>query len=260
VKAPKRFAGPRGLAWVLLASWLLALASPGLAAASHAADAADAAEAAEATGARSVDRVLAVVDDDPILASDIERVVGLALDARRAGEDDRGFRRRILDGLIEQRLRFHEVERFGFSEIPADAVDVQVASLRSQFSDAGAFERRLASLGMNLGALRQLLTRQILVLAYVEERVGPRVFVGLEDIRRYYETVLAPEARKSAQEAPPLEDVRERIRGVLREGRLNEEIVRWTAELRERAVIEDHFDRAGGELPPLRFELKAPPR
>ena len=52
---------------------------------------------------------------------------------------------------------------------------------------------------MNLGALRQLLTRQILVLAYVEERVGPRVFVGLEDIRRYYETVLAPEAGKSGQ-------------------------------------------------------------
>jgi peptidyl-prolyl cis-trans isomerase SurA len=217
-----------------------------------------AAQAPAAAEAKSVDRVLAVVDDDPILASDVERVAGLALDPRRPGEDDRGFRRRVLDGLIEQRLRFHEVEKFGFSEVPADAVDVQVAALRSQFPAAGAFERRLAALGMNLAALRQLLTRQILVLAYVDERVGPRVFVGLEDIRRYYESVLVPEAAKSAQEAPALEDVRERIRGVLREERLNEEIQRWTAQLRERAVIEDHFDRVAGELPPLRFELKAP--
>ena len=216
-----------------------------------------AAQSPAATDAKSVDRVLAVVDDDPILASDVERVAGLAMDPRRPGEDDRAFRRRILDGLIEQRLRFHEVERFGFSEVPADAVDVQVASLRSQFPDAAAFERRLAALGMNVATLRQLLTRQILVLAYVDERVGPRVFVGLEDIRRYYEAELVPEARRANQEPPPLEDVRERIRGVLREQRLNEEIVRWTAELRERAIIENHFDRLAGELPPLRFELKA---
>ncbi len=33
--------------------------------------------------------------------------------------------------------------------------------------------------------LRLLVRGQLLVLAYVEERVGPRVFVGLEDIRGY---------------------------------------------------------------------------
>jgi len=38
--------------------------------------------------------------------------------------------------------------------------------------------------------------------------------------------------------------VREKIREVLREQRLNEEIERWTEELRREADIEDYFDRS----------------
>src|SRR5436309_9382155 len=60
------------------------------------------------------DRVLAVVDEDPILASDVERVVRLGLDAPNPGESDEAFRRRVLNGLIEQRLQFHEIDRYGF--------------------------------------------------------------------------------------------------------------------------------------------------
>jgi hypothetical protein len=37
---------------------------------------------------RLVDRILAVVDEDPILASEVEQAIGLGLVERRAGEDD----------------------------------------------------------------------------------------------------------------------------------------------------------------------------
>jgi hypothetical protein len=45
--------------------------------------------------------------------------------------------------------------------------------------------------------------------------------------------------------------VREEIRAVLREMRLNEEIERWTEELRQEADIVDYFDDPREELPPL---------
>lgn len=197
-----------------------------------------------------IDRVVAVVDEDPILLSDVERAIGLGLVERHAGEGDEALRRRVLDQLIEQRLRVHEIGRFGFEEAPLAEVDRQVAALRARFPDAAAFAAELERLGLDESALRQLVARQLAVLAYVEERLGPRVFVGVEDIRHYYDEVLAPGLAARGEAAPPLETVREQIRGVLRERRLNDEIDRWTEELRRKADVVDLLDAPARPLPP----------
>ena len=204
------------------------------------------------------DRVVAVVDDDPILASDLEQAIALGIESRRGAEDDAAFRRRVLDALIEQRLRFHEVERFGFTEVPVEEIEERYEEIRGRFADAAAFRRRLREVGSSEESLRQLVARQLMVLTYVEERVGARVFVSLDDIRAYYEEVLTPELRGKGSTPPPLAEVRERIRAVLREQRLNDEIDRWTTTLRAEADVIDNFDRLIGELPPVRFEIRTP--
>lgn len=198
-----------------------------------------------------VDRVVATVDGDPILASDLERTIGLGLVESRAGESDAALRRRALDAIVEQRLRLHEIDRFGFEEAPLDQVDAQFEHLRSRFPTEAAFRAELARLGLEEAGLRQLLARQISVLTYVEERLGPRVFVSVDDIRKRYDEVLVPELRQRGQPAPPLDEVREDLREVLRSERLNQEIDRWTAELRAKADVVDLLDRDRKELPPL---------
>ena len=201
-----------------------------------------------------VDRVVAVVDEDPILDSDIERVVRLGLLPEIAGETSAGRRRRALDLAIEQKLRLHEVDRFGFEETPLELLDRQMEETRSRFPSEEAFRAELSRLGLDETALRQLLARQLSVLAYVEERLGPRVFVSVDDIGHYYNEELVPELRRNgagAAEIPALESVRESIRAVLRERRLNEEIDRWTADLRGKADVVDYLDREARPLPPL---------
>jgi hypothetical protein len=200
---------------------------------------------------RLVDRVVAVVNEEPILLSDLERVLALEWVQPLEGESDTDLRRRALAELIEQRLRFQEVDRYGFQEIPVAALEEQVAALRERFGSAEVLDRRLADLGMNEESLRHLLARQLQVLIYVEELLGARVFVGLEEIQRYYEQDLVPRLEESGEEAPPLEAVRESIREVLRQQRLNEELARWTEGLRRRADVVDHLDRPERELPPL---------
>jgi len=197
------------------------------------------------------DRIVAVVDEDPILASDIERDVGLGLVPRNPGESDTAYRRRILGQLIEQRLRFHEIDRFGLVQVPVDQVEKNLAEIRSRFPDAAAYQRRLRELGLSENGLKQLVTRQLMVLAYVDERLGARVFVSLDDIKAYYRDVMTPQLAKAHQPVPPLDDVREQIRGVLREERLNEEIDRWTEDLRNKASIANYFDQGGKPLPPV---------
>jgi hypothetical protein len=88
------------------------------------------------------------------------------------------------------------------------------------------------------------------VLVYVDELLGARVFVGLEEIQRYYEGQLVPQLETAGEPVPPLERVREQIREVLRQQRLNEELVRWTDELRRRADVVDLLDRPERPLPP----------
>lgn len=222
---------------------LLALSGATLAAAQ--------APAAPAVEGEMVDRVLAVVDEDPILESDLQQVIGLGLAEPVEGETEVAFRRRVLDRLIEQRLQFHEIDQFGFAEIPVEEVERQFEQLRLSFGGNAEFEQRLEELGLDGQGLRQVLARQLMVLIYVEERLGARVFVDLDEIRDYYESTLVPDLRDRGQRVPPIQEIREQIRSVLKERRLNEEIVHWTDELRREADVLDYFDSQHDDLPPV---------
>ena len=215
-------------------------------------EAAAADQGADAT--ELADRILAVVSEDPILDSDVDRMIALELVEPQDGESGEDLRRRVLDQLIEEKLRFHELDRFGFAEVPVGHVEDQFEAVLRQFGGSTRLTQRLEQLGLDEQGLRQLLARQLMVLIYVEERLGPRVFVGLEDIQAYYQDVLKPEMRRQGEDAPPIERVREQIRGVLKEERLNEEIERWTEELRAAADVDDYFYSDRGGPPPARTD------
>ena len=208
---------------------------------------------------RLVDRIVAVVDEDPILLSDIRRVVGLGLVERESEESSAQFERRVLDGLIDQCLQRHEVERHDFGQLPPQEIERQLERIRAQFADEEALRQRLELLGLDDEGLNLLLARQLRVLVYVEQRLGPRVFINQDEIRTYYTGELATEMARLGRELPPLLEVRDQIREVLYEERLNQEIEAWTDELRLAADIVDNLDRGTTELPPIVDRLGTEP-
>lgn len=197
------------------------------------------------------DRLVAVVDDDPILLSDVRRVIGLGLVEPVAGESREQLERRVLDALIDQRLRLHEIERHNFAPLPPDEIERQLERIRAGFAGPDELAARRSALGLDEEGLRLLVARQLRVLVYVEQRLGPRVFVKLEDVRAYYDDVLVAEMASRDLPPPPLDEVREQIRDLLHEQQLNQEIEAWTEELRLAADIADYLDRAETELPPV---------
>jgi hypothetical protein len=202
-----------------------------------------------------VDRILAVVDDDPILASEVDQILAFGIVKPEPDEDERDTHRRALDFLIEERLRFHEVDRFGFAEVPIDVVDGEFARLQQRLGGPVKFDKVLTELGLDEQGARQLLARQIMIWIYVEERLGARIFVSLDDIRQYYDEELVPQLAERGSEVPPMSEVREPIRSLLREQRMNEELERWTAELVQAADVDDYFNSAFDSLPPNRITL-----
>ena len=208
-------------------------------------------------GLELVDRVVAVVDEDPILLSDVERALALEARPPQEGESRAARERQALDGLIEQMLRQHEIARFGYEDAPLGEVDRQLTAVRSRFPDDAAWRAELARLGLDENQVRSLLAHQLSVLRFVEERLGPRVFVSVDDIRAHYDQRLVPELRAKGEPVPPIEQVRESIRAVLKQERLNAEIDRWTAELRANADVVDLLESEERPLPPPVAEIGA---
>jgi len=197
------------------------------------------------------DRVVAVVDEEAVLLSDVEEVIGLGLVDRQPGESDAALQARVLDGLIDHQLRFQAAERFGFGQVPVEDIEQQVDAIRDRFPDPTAFAARLAELGLTEAELRQLVARQLMVLHYVDERLGARVFVSLDDIRTYYDDELVPQLTSQGQPVPPLEEVREQIRQVIKQRRLLDEVETWTTGLRREADVQVFLDEPLEEMPPM---------
>lgn len=207
---------------------------------------------------RVVDRIVAMVDEVPILLSDVERALALDLARGEPPVPEADRRRRALDGLIDQHLRWREVERFaGGGGRPVEVED-QLAAIRGRFASSDAFDAHLASLGLDAATLRQLLGRQWRILAYVEERLGPRVIVEPEAVERYYVETLVPALEKAGTVVPPLDEVFDDIRRVLWQQGLNAEIETWTDGLRADADVVDLLDPAPTTRPPVRRRLEAP--
>jgi hypothetical protein len=199
-----------------------------------------------------------VVDEDPILASEIASLVGLRLVEKRENESDGAFRRRVLDRLIDRLVQTHEVESLGLLEVPVDRIEAEVARLEDSLGSPEALDDRLADLDLSRSDLAKLLTRQLAILTYVDERLGPRVFVSLEEIRAFYNGELRSTLAAQGQSPPPIEEVREEIRKVLKERHLNRETERWTEELRLKADIQIYLDELPAELPAPVERLEAP--
>jgi hypothetical protein len=170
--------------------------------------------AAPARRVETIERVVAVVDERPLLLSDVRtlgRVRGLEAGAAR-------------EAAIDERLMYTDASRLAQLEVtPAEeeaAVRALVASQPALAHEVGHPE------------LLRLVHRQLAILKYVEFRFRPQLRVSDEDVRRAWE------AEEVGQPSGlPLEDAQETIRARLERQALDERVEAWVRELRARASV-----------------------
>ncbi len=185
----------------------------------------------------TVDRIAAVVDRQVLTVSEVTQMVGIRFFPRTA-EDEDAHRREVLDALIAQALRFRDVERFGAQDIPADTIEARLLEIQRRFPNEAEFNAAVARAELTLDEVRALVKRQLQVEAYIQERFAPLVFISNEDIAEYYRGPWAAQRRERGLAVPPLETVREEVRTAVRSARLQEEIGKWTGQLRARANVD----------------------
>ncbi len=185
----------------------------------------------------TVDRIAATVDRQVLTVSEITQMVGIRFFARTA-EDDDDHRRNVLDALIAQALRFRDVERFGAQDMTADTIEARLLEIQRRFPTEAEFQAAVARAELTLDEVRALVKRQLQVEAYIQERFAPLVFISNEEIDAYYRGPWSQQRRERGLPVPPLSSVQEEIRTAVRGSRLEEEIGKWTAQLRERADVD----------------------
>jgi len=161
-----------------------------------------------------VERIVAVVDERPLLLSDVralQAVRGLAEETAR-------------EAAIDERLMHVEASRLPQADVSLEEEDRALALL---VETRPALHPEVPELD-----LRRLLRRQMAILKYVEFRFRPQVHVNDEDVRKAWE-----DEQAGRPAGPAFEDEQEELRARLERRALDERIETWVRELRQRADV-----------------------
>ncbi|MEO8586406.1 MAG: hypothetical protein ABI584_09625 [Acidobacteriota bacterium] len=187
-----------------------------------------------------VDRIAAVVGDDIILDSEIRKLVAVGYLGRKTGESDAAYRDRTLDQRIVDVLREKQLRRSSGFDPKPEEVEARVTALEERLARNRGVSAAaaLAAAGTTREELSVWVRRGLALDSFVKERLTPGLKVTEADLRAYYDNPFRDAAKKRGLvDVPPFDDVREEIREVLREVRLNAEIERWTEQLRSETRI-----------------------
>jgi parvulin-like peptidyl-prolyl isomerase len=183
---------------------------------------------------RVVDRIVARIEDDIILLSQIRELGAFQklVEGHAEGDD------RLLAELIEQWMVRTEATAAYFPQPAQSEVDREMARLQSQFASPEAYARRLRELELSDSEARELLTRQIYIERYLDYKFRPTVQIEASDTEAYYQKELLPELARKNQPAPPLPEVEGQIREVLTQRGISDRTAKWLDDTKSRLKIE----------------------
>jgi parvulin-like peptidyl-prolyl isomerase len=189
---------------------------------------------AQAQTGRVVDRIVARIEGDIILLSQVRELGAFQRLVEGRAESDE----RLLAELIEQWIVQTEANQSHFPQPAQSEVDRELARLVAQFGSPEAYAAKLRELGLSAEQVRQLLARQIYVERYIDYKFRPTVQIQTPDIEGYYQKELLPELAKKNQLTPRLADVEGEIRELLTQRAITELATKWLEETKSRLKIE----------------------
>jgi hypothetical protein len=185
-----------------------------------------------------IDRIVARVDTDIILLSDVRELSRYQSFVDGEAESDS----QILDRLIDQWIVRNEAKAALFPQPSDDDVQRSLDRLKRSFSTPEAFQDRENSAGLTDEDVVRMLTRQLYLSNYLDSRFRASVQIDEKDIEEFYKTRVVPRAQSRGQTPPTVEAARGFIQEALVQRAINEQADRWLKESRSRIRIEKFLD------------------
>ncbi len=186
-----------------------------------------------AWAAETIDEVLAVVDQNPVLLSDLvlARLVGFTPPSQEAGAD---VDLSPLDARIRLELQYLDLVASGAMQHLEIDVGRQLQLMSAHAGDEAHLRKTLSEHGLEWEDVEALALRVAAVHSWVERHLRPRITVTVRDVEQAYQRVIVEPMREVGTEPPSLAHVNEDLRRLVSEEKLNAEVKRWTDQGRER--------------------------
>jgi hypothetical protein len=194
-----------------------------------------------------LDHVVAVVNNQAILVSDVDDEIRLAvLDPAQAGmgvlTPQRALEQLISRALIQQQIRQEDTQA---TEPTQAEIDARLSQIRKQVpacvhfncaSDAG-WKAFLAAHELTSERVHSYLRFRIQILRFIEERFRQGIRITPEEIASYYKETLQPQYA-AGEAVPILEEVSPRIQEILLQQQVNVLFDGWLTNLRKQGDVE----------------------
>lgn len=194
-----------------------------------------------------IDRVVAVVNDRAILASDVENEMHLAVlepdnGGRRSETPQDALEHLISRTLIRQQIREEDEQSLAPTE---KEVAARIEQIRRQLpvcvqadcaTDAG-WKAFLDIHHLTTADVEDYVRNRMETLSFIEVRFRQGIHIPEEEIQNYYRNTLLPQY-PAGESAPPLNQVSSRIEEILLQQHLNEVFTGWLDNLRSQGDIE----------------------
>jgi parvulin-like peptidyl-prolyl isomerase len=147
--------------------------------------------ATPAQAARVIDRVVAVVNDEIILDTELEQTAasmyrGPDPDTAEGKKQWTETKRKALDSMIDGKLVQQQAAELKLS-VTSEEVDRAIQQVREQnHLDETTFKQALEQQGFTMEGYRKILRKQILELKVVNTAVRSRVTVSDDEVKTYY--------------------------------------------------------------------------
>jgi parvulin-like peptidyl-prolyl isomerase len=182
----------------------------------------------------TVDRIVARVENDIILLSDVQ-----ALNRYQQFVDGKSETEElILDRLIDQWIVRTEADISHFPQPSDSDIDRGLARLQKSFPSTDEYEAKKKQSGLSDSEVRGMIASQLYLSNYLDSRFRPGVQIDPKAVEAFYQTKVLPRAKARGQEPPSLDAARDAIEEALVQNGINDQSDRWLKESRLRLHIE----------------------
>jgi len=194
-----------------------------------------------------LDRVIAVVNNQAILASDVDEEIRLAvLDPGRAGlgvlTPQVALEQLISRSLIQQQIREEDTQAADAStaEVEARLAEIrreEPACIRQNCASEAGWKAFLAAHDLTEERVEGYLRYRLQILRFIEQRFRQGIRISPQEIETYYKETLLPQYGPG-DAIPTLDAVAPRIQEILLQRQVNVLFDDWLKNLRQQGEVE----------------------
>lgn len=191
-----------------------------------------------------LDRVVAIVNNDLVLQSDVDAEERFAA-FHPTSEPHPVSRDKLIDRLIDRALIFQQMALQPSPPVADTEVNAELATLRKLIPKCAAYhcdteegwKKFVEDQGFTLDELTGRWRQRIEVLRFIEERFRMGIRIVPADVDQYYTKTIVPAYQKEKAPAPAEGTIADRIQEILLQQRVDTLLDDWLAALRAQGSV-----------------------